>query len=86
MMTRRIVFITTLLLSGISIDLQAAEMPLGNTAHQACAEHAAFNNSTDAQNLITAPEDASHQASTHCLTSIQTSNNNKLFGNNDLFR
>ncbi|MDR3431654.1 MAG: hypothetical protein P4L95_07065 [Rouxiella aceris] len=86
MMTCRIVFITTLLLSGVSIGLQAAEMPLDNTAHQACAEHAAFNNRTDAHNLIADPEVASQQSSTHCLTSIQTSNNNKLFGNNDLFR
>ncbi|MGA7586931.1 MAG: hypothetical protein WCB03_12985 [Rouxiella badensis] len=84
-MTRCKILTTILLLAGTAFYAQAAEVPLSAPA-QPCVEHNAFNQSTDHQDMANPSGHTTHLSSAHCLTSIQSSNNNKLFGNNELFK
>lgn len=78
------VLAAVLLLSGAAFSIQAAEIPLGNLS-KPCVEYSSFNNKVGHQDMMTPPGSASQKSTTHCLTSIQSSNSNKLFGNSELF-
>jgi len=84
-MVSRKVFIAVLLLSSTAFSIQAAEIPLGNLS-QPCVEHSSFNNKVGHQDMINPPGSTAQQLTTHCLTSIQSSNSNKLFGTGDLLK
>lgn len=79
------VLVAAFMLSSAAFSIQAAEIPLGNPS-QPCVEHSSFNNKVGHQDMINQPGSAAQQSTTHCLTSIQSSYNNKLFGTNDLLK
>lgn len=78
-------FLSALLLTGAALSVQAAEIPL-NSAQQPCLEHSSFNSTADNHNMVDQPGRSSNHSTDHCLTSIQSSNSNQLFGNNELFK
>ncbi|WP_037378674.1 hypothetical protein [Serratia sp. M24T3] len=84
-MTSSKVLLAAMVLAGAAFGTQASEIPM-NTSSQPCVEHSSFNNVADARDMMTSPQRPAHQSATHCLTSIQNSNSNKLFGNNELFK
>ncbi|CAM3733820.1 hypothetical protein BS639_04155 [Rouxiella silvae] len=77
--------LAALLLSSAALGVQAAEIPLSSVA-QPCVEHASFNVHAGNHDMINIPEQPANQSSNHCLTSLQSSNSNKLFGNNELLK
>lgn len=84
-MTSSKVLLATLVLASAAFSTQAAEIPLSSNS-QPCIEHSAFNNHADARDMMTSPQRPEQQSATHCLTSIQNSDSNKLLGNNELFK
>ncbi len=84
-MTSSKVLLAAFMLAGAVFSIQAAEIPM-STNSQPCVDHSSFNNGADARDMMTTPERPNPQSTTHCLTSIQSSNSNKLFGNNELFK
>lgn len=84
-MTSSKAILAAIVLSSTVFGIQAAEIPLSSNA-QPCVEHSSFNNVADARDMMTSPQHPDNQSATHCLTSIQSSNSNKLFGNNELFK
>ncbi len=84
-MTSSKAILAAIVLSSTVFGIQAAEIPLSSNS-QPCVEHSSFNNVADASDMMTSPQRPDNQSSTHCLTSIQSSNSNKLFGNSELFK